>query len=154
MKHITTVILISVFIIIGAATLIFVGSKKPGTAVSTSQALPVSGQTEKTEAPESSMDSSLPDAPSPLPSVSQILLTISSPVNGSTVTSGSITVKGITTPKAEVFINDKSVIADSLGSFSVSIILDEGENSIVIAVNDSNGNYSEKELTVTYTAEE
>jgi hypothetical protein len=134
MKHVIAILLIVVFIAAGFGVLAYVRSTKQGTAVSVVQ----------TETPV------VTATPQPLPTVSQILLTVSGPVNGSTVTTSSVSVKGITTPKAEVFINDKSVIADALGSFSVPVTLDEGENTIVIAANDSNGNYSEQDLIVSY----
>lgn len=60
-----------------------------------------------------------------------------------------LNIKGKTVANAEVFINDKETKADALGSFSVSLTLDEGENTIVISANDSLGNYIEKEITVT-----
>ena len=79
-----------------------------------------------------------------------IALTITSPTNGSTVTASSVTVKGKTVVGAEVFINDKETTADSQGNFSTILSLDEGDNPIVVLVNDENGNVAEQELSVTY----
>ncbi len=82
----------------------------------------------------------------------EILLTITSPVYGSTVTTNNLTVQGITVPKAEVFVNDSSTVADGLGAFLVKITLDEGENPIIVVANDEYGNTAEEELSVTYEA--
>jgi hypothetical protein len=81
---------------------------------------------------------------------SEITLTISSPVNGSTVTTPTIIVRGKTKPNAEVFVNDEDTIADASGNFSVSLSLDEGDNPIVVSANDADGNVAEKEFTVNY----
>lgn len=80
-----------------------------------------------------------------------ITLVVTSPVNNVTVTSSTIVVKGKTLSGADVFVNDVETKADSNGNFSVSLDLDEGENYILIVANDINGNYSEKDMTVTYT---
>jgi len=81
--------------------------------------------------------------------VSQISLEISQPADKATVNSAALNVAGKTVPGADVFVNDRQTKAAADGSFSVGITLDEGENSIVIVANDSQGNYAEKELTVT-----
>lgn len=81
-----------------------------------------------------------------------LTLTITSPTNGATVTNTSLRVSGKTVPGAEVFINDKEARADALGNFSVTITLDEGENTIIVMANDADGNVAEKELTVTYNS--
>lgn len=80
-----------------------------------------------------------------------ITLTVSAPANNTTVTSATITVVGKTVPGAEVFVNDKDTKADAKGNFSVSLPLDEGDNYILVVSNDDLGNYSEKELNITYT---
>ena len=85
-----------------------------------------------------------------IPRATEITLTITSPSDGATVTSATVTVKGKTAPRAEVFINDVSTVADANGNFSANITLDEGENPIVIFANDADGNVAEKEITVTY----
>lgn len=90
--------------------------------------------------------------PSPIPTVAQIMLTITSPVNGSSVTAPTLVIKGITSPKADVFVNDSEVIADAQGNFTTQVTLDEGDNTLVVTANDANGNYSEKDLTVTYNS--
>lgn len=82
---------------------------------------------------------------------SGITLTISSPSNNTTVSGSSLTVKGKTVAGAEVFVNDSETKADAGGNFSVKITLEEGENYILVVANDAAGNYSEKELSITYT---
>jgi Glucodextranase, domain B len=86
----------------------------------------------------------------PLPTVAQISLRITSPANGSTATSPSVVVRGVTVPKADVFVNDSEVTADAGGNFSAPVTLDDGDNSIVIIANDASGSYAEQEITVTY----
>jgi hypothetical protein len=76
-------------------------------------------------------------------------LTVSSPANGLTQKSKYLTVKGKSVPGAEIFVNDKEGKADSSGNFAVNIILDEGENTVVVIANDELGNVQEKDLTVT-----
>lgn len=79
----------------------------------------------------------------------EILLTISEPQSGSTVSSPNLLIKGKTVPNADVFVNDVEKLADSSGNFVASVLLDEGENIVTITANDDLGNYSEKEFKVT-----
>lgn len=85
--------------------------------------------------------------------VQQIPLTVTSPLNNSSVSSSSITVTGTSVPDAEVSVNDTNTTADNKGIFSATISLDPGDNVIDITSNDASGNYSEKELTVTYAGQ-
>ncbi len=80
----------------------------------------------------------------------QIPLTIISPLENSVASTPQITIKGQTLAKAEVFINDVSITADATGNFVITFDLEEGENDINITANDALGNYSEKELMITY----
>ena len=80
----------------------------------------------------------------------EITLNISSPNNGAVVSSASVTVRGQTSPKAEVFVNETEAAADGSGNFTVGYKLEEGDNYIVVVVTDPEGNTAEKELTVTY----
>lgn len=80
----------------------------------------------------------------------QFSLTISSPINGSTVNSATIQVKGKTLANAEVFVNEIDGKADSNGNFSIGYLLEEGENYLVVGANDEDGNYKEMELVVNY----
>jgi hypothetical protein len=76
-------------------------------------------------------------------------LVISSPTDGSTVTSATTAIKGKTAPYAEVFVNETETKADKLGDFSVNLTLDQGENTIVVSANDQDGNFVEKEIKIT-----
>ena len=78
----------------------------------------------------------------------KISLIVTSPKDGSTLDSTNVTVKGKTTPGADVFINDQSGKADANGNFSMSIGLDEGSNQIVVSANDTEGNATEVDLNV------
>jgi hypothetical protein len=71
-------------------------------------------------------------------------------VDRSIVASSTIIVRGTTIPKADVYVNDSIARADTQGNFSVQVTLDEGDNTIVVITNDTEGNYSEKDITVTY----
>jgi len=99
--------------------------------------------------------------PSPIPKEtligaleSSITLTITAPLDKTTVKTNSILVKGKTTSKAEIFVNDKETIADANGNFSVLLPLEEGDNQVLVVANDADGNVTEKELTVGYVIEE
>lgn len=57
-------------------------------------------------------------------------------------------VTGQTKANAEVFINDQMVKADAQGNFSLKLILDEGENIVIVSANDSDGNVVEQNLNI------
>ncbi len=90
------------------------------------------------------------ESPSSIKNISQITLEITSPKNNSTVKNGTVTVSGKTLSNADVFVNDKELKADAFGNFSTSVQLDEGQNTIVVAANDPQGNISEREINVTF----
>jgi hypothetical protein len=83
----------------------------------------------------------------------EIPLTVTSPIEGSTVATEKVAVKGTTSANAEVFVNETELKANAKGEFSTTITLDEGDNIISIVANDEDGNSSEQEVTVTYEAE-
>ncbi len=83
---------------------------------------------------------------------SELTLSVTSPADRATVTSASLTVRGKTAPSAEVFVNDAETKADAAGNFSVRITLDEGENAVIVLVNDAEGRVAEKDLTITYNS--
>lgn len=78
-----------------------------------------------------------------------ISLEVSQPKNKAVVNNPTLTITGKTSPTAEVFINDLQLTADAQGSFSAPVILEEGENVIVVVANDNQGNFAEQELIVT-----
>jgi bacillopeptidase F len=122
--------------------------------------------TSKNELPSSNDVSQVPESveqatgtPAITPSiavkeVTEITLSITSPQADSTTSSNKTTVKGKTSPKAEVFANEAEGIADANGNFSLTVMLDEGENSIIITAVDADGKVAEKEIFVTYEAGE
>jgi hypothetical protein len=79
----------------------------------------------------------------------EIFIELTNPKDKDVVKTSLLNIKGKTVKNAEVFINDKEIKADALGSFSANLTLDEGENTIIISANDNLGNYIEKEITVT-----
>ncbi|MBI4084371.1 MAG: hypothetical protein HY431_00525 [Candidatus Levybacteria bacterium] len=79
-----------------------------------------------------------------------LTITIASPADQTTVSIATVTVSGTTTPLSDVFINDAELKANSAGNFSTTVTLDEGENTIAVSANDADGNYAEKQITVTY----
>jgi hypothetical protein len=81
-------------------------------------------------------------------------LDILQPQEGTTVDNQNLMIKGKTAAEAEVFVNEKQLKADSNGDFFTTITLDEGENNISIVANDEDGNFAEKEITVTYNSGE
>ncbi|MBI2641125.1 hypothetical protein HYW87_00835 [Candidatus Roizmanbacteria bacterium] len=86
-------------------------------------------------------------------STDEILLSIIEPVEGKTISSQMLQIKGRTEPKAFVFINGKEMRADEQGIFSASAILDEGENTIFIVSHTEDGQYAEKDLLVNLEVE-
>jgi cytoskeletal protein RodZ len=83
---------------------------------------------------------------------SEIALTVSTPADGATVTSSTITLTGHTAPLADIFVNDQVGRADAAGAFSFEITLDPGQNEILVDANDKNGNAAERDITVIYNA--
>ncbi|GEM_PF-1706582 len=80
----------------------------------------------------------------------KIFLEIISPQNQTTVNNSLIKIIGKTAANAEVFVNEKETKSDNQGNFSLDYSLTEGENELIIVVNDSQGNYLEKTLIITY----
>lgn len=81
--------------------------------------------------------------------VNEIALEILEPKNGAVTNQSNILIRGKTSPKAELFVNDTAAKADAQGNFALSVVLEEGDNTILVIANDEQGNYAEKELTVT-----
>lgn len=83
-----------------------------------------------------------------------INLEILSPQSKAILSESKLVVLGQTSPGAEVMLNEYELIAGANGAFSQTINLEEGENYIIIVVNDEDGNFMEKELLVYYEPEE
>lgn len=144
-------VFVGIFLVI-AALFVTRSSKKTQTS-------PSNVKTQKTVAPTQAPAATIttvntPTTPSKTaaPPEKEVSLVVSSPINGSTVTSPSITVKGTTAPRSDVYVNDKDAVADAKGNFSILISLNEGENFLMVTVVDPDGNTTEKEITVTYDA--
>lgn len=82
--------------------------------------------------------------------INQIPLKITSPSDGMVILTNNITVTGITSPNAEVSINELDLTANAKGNFSVKITLEEGENPLLVTAIDSEGNYAEQIILVSY----
>ena len=78
----------------------------------------------------------------------KIFLQVNEPKENTIVNSQAITVTGKTIPLGFIFVNDQEFKADSNGNFSTTVILDEGENYILIVVSDEYGNSLEKDILV------
>ncbi len=82
---------------------------------------------------------------------------ITAPANFETVNEGSITVSGTATDSSSgidtVTVNGNAVTVASDGSFSTSVSLTEGDNTITIVATDKAGNKTTKTITVTYRSQ-
>ena len=78
----------------------------------------------------------------------KIFLQINEPKDNMTVNNQAVTVIGKTIRNGFVFVNDQEFKADSNGSFSTTVILNEGENYILVVVSDEYGNSLEKDIVI------
>ena len=78
------------------------------------------------------------------------ILTISSPLNGTTTTSDTITVTGMTIPGSTVTINGQPVNVDAQGNFSMVVTLVSGSNDIIVTATAPDGGNETVTNTVTY----
>ena len=78
----------------------------------------------------------------------KIFLQINEPKDNMTVNNQAVTIIGKTISNGFVFVNDQEFKADSNGSFSTTVILDEGENYILVVVSDEYGNSLEKDIVI------
>ncbi len=83
-----------------------------------------------------------PPAPSPVPP-GVLPLKVTQPIDGVTINSGSVVVKGQTGPGASISVNDEIITADDQGNFSVSVSLQPGPNAIDVVAFDEDGNDNE-----------
>lgn len=146
-KQKVTIVSVVVVFVVGAAIVLTPKSAPEQASDPSSLDVPHGQQTPAVSAGAGSLATS----PTATPMDRTIALTISSPVNGATVSTQSITVSGKTSPNAEVFVNESETRADAAGNFSVQMSLDEGDNYIIVVANDADGNAAEAELTVIYS---
>ncbi len=138
------IVILFIALLVAAGIGLGVYAKNQKKAMSTTTATPTMTTT------ESSGATGITGTPTPTVKVQQIALVVSTPGNGVTLTSPTVVIKGKTLAKADVFVNDTQTTADAQGNFSVTITLDEGENTIIVAANDADGNFTEQELSLTY----
>lgn len=74
---------------------------------------------------------------------------ITEPTSGTTTDESSITVRGTTTPGAILTVNDKTVNVSPDGSFSTTVALYSGENTIVLVAKKGSTEPAIEEITVT-----
>ncbi len=84
------------------------------------------------------------------PEVGTVALTVSQPQNESTVYAADIVVKGQTETDAVLSVNGITVEVNQDGSFSTTVTLEEGPNSIEILASDFEGNEGRAILTIIY----
>jgi len=82
--------------------------------------------------------------------ISAILLTITEPLDETTVYTADLLVKGQTEPDAVVSVNEAVVDVDAEGKFSTMVTLEEGPNPIEVLASDFEGNEGSVTLTVIY----
>lgn len=109
-------------------------------------ATPVSEESQ--QAPPTLPAAPPPSAPPAEMPQTELKLTITEPVENSIVSNGVVSVKGKTSPGAVVSINGEMTSADSLGNFTVKIVLEEGPNVIEVIASDEYGNEATATLTV------
>lgn len=78
------------------------------------------------------------------------LLEVTSPQDGSSVTTGTIQVTGRTRPGAFVTVNEVLASVDQSGNFRAAITLRPGPNELEILASDLLGNTAQATITVTY----
>lgn len=81
-------------------------------------------------------------------------LSIDSPQDGASFYGSKerqLTIKGHTEENASVTINDRIVVVDSLGDFSLSTTLSDGDNSFDVTAKDQAGNETKSSFTVHYS---
>lgn len=84
------------------------------------------------------------------PEVGTVALTVSQPQNETTVCSADLEVKGTTETDAVLSVNGETVEVNEDGSFSTTVTLEEGPNSIEVLASDFEGNEGSAILTVIY----
>ena len=76
-------------------------------------------------------------------------LEVTQPADNSIINIGTVEVMGRTSPEAVVSVNDEIAVADTQGTFVVTVALEEGPNIIEVIVSDDEGNEARASLTVT-----
>ncbi|MCI0439885.1 MAG: hypothetical protein L0177_12245 [Chloroflexi bacterium] len=95
---------------------------------------------------------SQPSSPpeTPFETAASFFLEVITPQDELVLASPSIEVKGMTTPDAVVSVNDTVAEVNADGSFSTTVVLEEGPNIIEVLSSDFQGNEESKIITVIY----
>ena len=78
------------------------------------------------------------------------LISIQSPINGATITSSLIEVRGISDNIARISLNDRPIFIDEEGFFKEKILLSPGYNIIKLSAADKFGRVKEQILELIY----
>lgn len=150
-KKALPIILILFLILVGIIGVMVILKSEPGTAVNEPSIVNKTNVTlGVTEIPQAGNGKTEQVANTTTITQGKIIpLTLISPIEKTIVNNPNLVVKGVTAPNAEVYINDTKTAANSDGNFTGTITLDEGENYIVMVVNDSDGNSAEKDFYIT-----
>ena len=79
-------------------------------------------------------------------------LTVDTPEDNKTIQGGDkkVQVSGKTAPGVKVLINDSQVIVDKEGRFKSELLINDGDNSVIIKALDVAGNFTELQRRVVY----
>lgn len=77
-------------------------------------------------------------------------ISIVSPLNGSTVNSPLVNIKGSADRISYISLNDQTITTDKAGNFSQELLLHPGYNILSVKVTDRFGRESSKNLTLVY----
>lgn len=116
------------------------------------QAVPApSPDTPPQATPTPSQDTTPEAAPAPSPDTppTAFYLEVTQPADNSIINVGTVEVMGRTSPGAVVSVNDEIAVADTQGTFVVTIALEEGPNIIEVIASDDEGSEARASLTVT-----
>lgn len=96
-------------------------------------------------------------APTPTPNPS-VFLTVDQPSDGSVVTSKTLVISGKTNPDATIVLttstDDQVINPTTMGGYSMTTALTDGENILTVTAIAANGEETKKTITVTYSTEE
>jgi hypothetical protein len=81
-------------------------------------------------------------------------ISLSSPLNGSLVSENSVIVEGQTINTSYISINDRAISIDEQGNFKESVMLQRGQNFVVIKAHDKFDRQVTRKLDLVYNIEE
>ena len=127
--------------------------KPTPTPIPTEMAKPTATPT-PTPTPTPTSTPSSPPNPTPTPTTEafDLFLMLLSPVDNSVVSTSEVPVSGMTVPDSYLSVNGVSVLVGSDGSFSTTVVLEEGPNLIEVIASDGNGDEQSAVLAIIYIA--